>query len=173
MTTLLRMLSALLLLLAFAPAQDHHVTVHVECGSQNMVDNEWTVDFDVQVTNPDGSTTSHHVHVDVKRSEDGASIADALANKLRKKTRLDFRTGPATNVRSNEMKGKDLILPGNVKILDVETRKRTDTPQVGDEGSKPGDQKWEETKDHVKIMDGIADLNTPGPVPATDNRRTT
>jgi|688.fasta_scaffold618492_1 hypothetical protein len=165
MNTLLRLLTALLLTLSCSVAQ-HAVTVHVACNAQNMTDNEWTVDFDVEVTNPDGSTTPIHVHVDSPKSENAAAIADALAHKLRKKTGLPFSTAVTTNPKSSELNGRDLIMPDNVKIKKVKTRKRLDKDKP------PGQQSWEESDDHVKIYDGPTQVNTAGSQPNKGNRRT-
>lgn len=96
MYTYVRWIICSLLAIASLAAQ-HRVTVHVECGSQSQTDNEWTVDFDVEVTNLDGSKTDHHVHVDVDNHSNAAAITDTLAHKLRKKTGLNFASVPTTN----------------------------------------------------------------------------
>ena len=166
MQSLLRLLTALLFTVSCSLAQ-HAITVHVACKAQNMTDNEWTVDFDVEVTKPDGTTTPVHVHVDSPKSENAAAIADALAHKLRKKTGLPFSTAVTTNPKSSEPNGRDLIMPDNVKVKKAETRKRLD------KNKPPGQQSWEEADDHLKVYDGASQVNKAGSPANTGDRRTT
>lgn len=166
MASLFRLLTALLFTLSLSVAQ-HRVTVHVECGVQNITDNEWTVDVDVEVTAPDGSKTTEHTHVDASKHSNAASIADALAHKLRKKTGLPFSTAPTTNPISNEDKGRDLVMPNNVVVKKVETRKRLD------KNNEPGKQNWVQKDDHVKTYDGSNQTNKVTGTPNTGTSRTT
>ncbi len=131
---------------AQAQAQQTRITVAVECGAQGVVDQDWTIEFDVCDANGKKLNTKGPVKVSVP---DGTGSRSAAA---RMKTAINgLAPGTATTEEtknkkyqgeSGELKAEDLVLANGVTIKNVITKK---------EGKK--------RHGHLKVYNGKTRIN--------------
>lgn len=146
--------------LAAAPAraQETRITIGIECGAQGIVDDDWTMEFDLY--NGDTKVNTDPIVISVKDGTGAAAVAERLAIviNLHADPKTPASTVDTTHQRYNgegsRVKARDVILKEGFKIKNVRTTKKT-----------PDNEK----KGHFKVFEGKTQLNNKAKAKAAED----